>query len=53
MFGLDSGGAAVSEDALAYKEELMRKQREKENLKNAALAEENTEKSEGKNNGVL
>lgn len=53
VFGLDSGGAAVSEDALAYKEELMRKQREKENLKNAALAEENTEKSEGKNNGVL
>lgn len=53
VFGLDSGGAAVSEDALAYKEELMRKQREKENLKNAALAEENTEKAEGKNNGVL
>lgn len=53
VFGLDSGGAAVSEDALAYKEELMRKQREKENLKNAAFAEENTEKSEGKNNGVL
>ena len=53
VFGLDSGGAAVSEDALAYKEELMRKQREKENLKNAALAEENTERSEGKNNGVL
>lgn len=53
VFGLDSGGAAVSEDALAYKEELMRKQREKENLKNAALAEENTEKSEEKNNGVL
>lgn len=53
VFGLDSGGAAISEDALAYKEELMRKQREKENLKNAAFAEENTEKSEGKNNGVL
>lgn len=53
VFGLDSGGAAVSEDALAYKEELMRKQREKENLKNAALAEGNTEKAEGKNNGVL
>ena len=53
VFGLDSGGAAVSADALAYKEELMRKQREKENLKNAALAEENTEKAEGKNNGVL
>lgn len=53
VFGLDSGGAAVSEDALAYKEELMRKQREKENLKNAALAEENTEKAEEKNNGVL
>lgn len=53
VFGLDSGGAVVSEDALAYKEELMRKQREKENLKNAALAEENTEKAEGKNNGVL
>lgn len=53
VFGLDSGGAAVSEDALAYKEELMRKQREKENLKNAALAEGNTEKAEEKNNGVL
>ena len=53
VFGLDSGGAAVSEDALAYKEELMRKQREKENLKNVALAEENTEKAEEKNNGVL
>lgn len=49
----DKAIAAVSEDALAYKEELMRKQREKENLKNAAFAEENTEKSEGKNNGVL
>ena len=53
VFGLDSGGAAVSEDALAYKEELMRKQREKENLKNAALAEGNTEQAEQKNNGVL
>lgn len=53
VFGLDGGGAAVSEDALAYKEELMRRQREKENLKNAAIAEENTEKAEGKNNGVL
>ena len=53
VFGLDSEGAAVSEDALAYKEELMRKQREKENLKNAALAEGNTEKAEEKNNGVL
>lgn len=53
VFGLDSGGAAVSKDALAYKEELMRKQREKENLKNAALAEGNTEKAEEKNNGVL
>lgn len=53
VFGLDSGGATVSKDALAYKEELMRKQREKENLKNAALAEGNTEKAEEKNNGVL
>lgn len=53
VFGLDSGASAVSEDALAYKEELMRKQRDKENLKNAAFDESNAEKPEGKNDGVL
>ena len=53
VFGLDSGASAVSKDALAYKEELMRKQREKENLKNAAFEEGNADKTEGKNDGVL
>ncbi len=53
VFGMDSGGTAVNSDALAYKEELMRRQREKENLKNTALAEEKTERTEDKNNGVI
>ncbi len=33
VFGLNMGTAAVSDDALKYKEELMRKKREKEKLK--------------------
>lgn len=52
VFGLDSGASAVSGDALAYKEELMRKQRDKENLHNVVVEEGKTEKTE-KNNGVL
>ncbi|MCH5159025.1 MAG: hypothetical protein J1F33_07510 [Clostridiales bacterium] len=32
VFGLDSGAATVSDDAMKYKEELMRKKREKEAL---------------------
>ncbi len=54
VFGLDSGGAAVNEDALAYKEELMRKQREKLNLQQAEQTAENTiNTTEDKNNGVF
>ena len=55
VFGLDSGGTSVNDDALAYKEELMRKQREKqemqsadpENIKNIA------DKTEVNGDGVL
>lgn len=54
VFGLDSGASAVSEDALAYKEELMRKQREKQNLRQAEQSAEGTiDTTEDKNNGVL
>lgn len=55
VFGLDSGGTTVSGDALAYKEELMRKQREKQNLQNMTSPEEaeDIKKEENKKDGIL
>ena len=53
MFGLNSGGAAVSGDALAYKEELMRKQREKEALKQTEMIGEQKNNTEVNGNGIL
>ena len=53
VFGLDSGASAVSQDALAYKEELMRRRREKEDLEHTAPAENSDIKTEGNKNGVL
>ena len=55
VFGLDSGGTTVSGDALAYKEELMRKAREKQQLKNMGAPDGNniTQKTEDKNDGIL
>lgn len=53
VFGLDSGASAVSQDALAYKEELMRRRREKEGLEHTAPAENSDIKTEGNKNGVL
>ena len=56
VFGLDGGGASVSGDALAYKEELMRKIREKQNLRQMTSPEENLpedKKTENKNDGIL
>lgn len=55
VFGLDSGGTTVSGDALAYKEELMRRQREKQSLQNMTSPEKigGAEKEEDKNNGIL
>ena len=56
VFGLESGATTVSGDALAYKEELMRKKREKEQLNNPDLSTEQTqkqEKTEETNNGTL
>lgn len=55
VFGLDSGGTTVSGDALAYKEELMRRQREKQSLQNMTTPEKigGAEKEEDKNNGIL
>lgn len=54
VFGLDSGGTAVSGDALAYKEELMRRQREKENLKaTEPQSADLNNKTEENKNGIL
>ena len=54
VFGLDSGSAEVNQSALAYKEELMRKQREKQNLEAAEKAGNITEKkTEDKTDGIL
>lgn len=53
VFGLDSGGAAVGGDALAYKEELMRRQREKENLKETENISEQKNNSEVNGNGIF
>ena len=45
----------MSGDALAYKEELMRKQREKQNLQNMTSPEEaeDIKKEENKKDGIL
>lgn len=55
VFGLDSGGTSVNDDALAYKEELMRKQREKQEMQ--SVDPENiinlTDKTEVNGDGVL
>lgn len=55
VFGLDSGGTSVNSDALAYKEELMRRVREKQNLENIGSPEglSNTQKTEEENDGIL
>lgn len=53
VFGLDSGGAAVGGDALAYKEELMRRQREKENLKETENISGQKNNSEVNGNGIF
>ena len=53
VFGLDSGSAEVNQSALAYKEELMRKQREKQNLEAAEKAGNITKNTEDKTDGIL
>lgn len=56
VFGLDSGTASVSSDALAYKEELMRKQREKQEFDaamRAATIDNNNSIAEGNKNGII
>ena len=55
VFGLDSGGTSVNSDALAYKEELMRKAREKQSMEDmtAPHSTDIDEKTEDKNDGVL
>ena len=55
VFGLDSGGTSVNDDALAYKEELMRKQREKQEMQSAdpENIKNITDKTEVNGNGVL
>lgn len=56
VFGLESGATTVREDALAYKEELMQKRREKEQLSQTDPASEvitENEKTEDINNGTL
>ena len=46
VFGLESGSTTVSGDALAYKEELMRKKREKEQLDQTDIASGATKKED-------
>ena len=55
VFGLDSGGTSVNDDALAYKEELMRKQREKQEMQSAdpENIKNITDKTEVNGDGVL
>lgn len=56
VFGLERGTATVNGDALAYKEGLMRKHREKAALNDAGLSqaqEDKTEKMEENDHGVL
>lgn len=55
VFGLDSGGTSVNDDALAYKEELMRKQREKQEMQSAdpENIKNMTDKTEVNGDGVL